>query len=79
MPVTIDWDNDAHTALLMTFSGRWTWDDVYKASDRSNRELLVSIDHRVDIILDFHTQFQLADAGAVAHPHPLEHSQRKSG
>lgn len=51
MPITVRWDDDAHTLIYYVVSGSWTWDefdiiyaDVFKMLD--------SVTHKVHAIVD---------------------------
>src|SRR5689334_8333352 len=52
MPVINTWDNDEKTIIRMEVSGRWTWDEMYQASE-SGFAMLDSVAHTVYPILDF--------------------------
>ncbi|NWF68280.1 MAG: hypothetical protein HXY40_04280 [Chloroflexi bacterium] len=52
MPVTVQWDDDAHTIIYFRLTAPWSWDD-YEHGDQQVRALLDSVNHTVDIILDF--------------------------
>src|SRR5690348_4176726 len=51
MPVQLDWENDAQTVVHMEFIGQWTWEEAYNGS-RIGFEMLESVDHRVNVIID---------------------------
>jgi hypothetical protein len=52
MSITVTWDNPAKTALRYEFADRWQWDDFKKAF-RQAQQMLASVGHIVDVIVDF--------------------------
>ncbi|MEO8607692.1 MAG: hypothetical protein ABI690_07430 [Chloroflexota bacterium] len=54
MPITVEWANAERTVLLYRVTEHWTWDDFHSAN-QTTHDLLVSIDHPVDLICDFST------------------------
>lgn len=51
MPITVDWDDEAHTIIRYTFQSPWTWAEYRAAIDRA-WELARSVDHPTDTITD---------------------------
>lgn len=51
MPVSVQWDNGGITAILYTFSGRWSWDE-FRAAWQEGRALVSSVSHPVASILN---------------------------
>jgi hypothetical protein len=51
MAIRPSWENAAKTVITFEFEGRWTWDDLYHASDLATT-MLHEVDHTVDFILD---------------------------
>lgn len=51
MPISIVWDDEAHTIMRHVVVGQWTWQD-YKAIIVQSQAKLVNVDHRVDVIAD---------------------------
>src|SRR5262245_57269342 len=51
MSVSTRWNNPQHTALLLTFTAPWTWDDFEQVS-QSIESAFASVDHTVDLIID---------------------------
>jgi hypothetical protein len=51
MPITAMWENEDRRIVVITCSGRWTWDEVYAVNDQIN-EMVKRVDHRTDTILD---------------------------
>lgn len=52
MPITAQWDNPQQTIIHYHFENRWTWDELYRAVN-TGRVYQDSVNHRVDIILNF--------------------------
>jgi hypothetical protein len=63
MPIVTVWDNDDKTVLRHVYEGAWTWND-FKANLVRCREILNSINHSVDLIIDTRNGRTLPD-GAV--------------
>src|SRR5215207_1534292 len=51
MTIQVRWDNDAHTAVLVTFDGRFTWDEFERAWGETSA-LYETVDYPVDTIYD---------------------------
>jgi hypothetical protein len=51
MGISVIWDNDAKTVILMTFEGRWTWEELTEAVVICNG-MVESVSHHVHYILD---------------------------
>ncbi|GAB4516107.1 MAG: hypothetical protein OHK0046_20790 [Anaerolineae bacterium] len=52
MPLTAEWDNEEKTVILLTFSGRWSLDELYFLLDdiiRLSDEVPHMVDHIVDV------------------------------
>jgi hypothetical protein len=54
MPIIVEWANPERTVLLYRVVQQWTWDDFHAANQQSH-DLLVSVEHPVDLICDFST------------------------
>jgi hypothetical protein len=54
MPIFVEWANPEHTVLLYVVTEHWTWDDFHGANQVTH-DLLLSVDHPVDLICDFST------------------------
>ena len=54
MGIQVNWDNDEKTVLCHVYDGVWTVTDFYVAVDKS-RQLLLSVGHPVDLIIDMRT------------------------
>ena len=63
MPVNAVWDDEAKTIVRLDYIGKWTWDDVYVATEAMN-EMMKSVSHPVSII---HNMFDSAGipSGAI--------------
>jgi hypothetical protein len=51
MPYQVTWDDEEQTIAVQTYSGTATMKDYYQAIDES-AQLLSSVDHTVDLIMD---------------------------
>jgi hypothetical protein len=51
MAIQVQWANPEQTAIHLKMERGWTWDDLYGAIQRSD-DLLTSVPHRVDLIID---------------------------
>jgi len=51
MGIRVMWDNSERTIIRYEFETRWSWGDLYAASDEGTA-LLDSVGHRVDFIAD---------------------------
>lgn len=51
MPVSVEWDNDAHSIIRLVFEGQWGLDDLYPALDTLYEEIGAE-QHIVDVIAD---------------------------
>ncbi|NWF68279.1 MAG: hypothetical protein HXY40_04275 [Chloroflexi bacterium] len=75
MPVSVSWDNDAHSIIHFQMSAPWTWDE-YRSADEQAQRLMDAATHKVDIILDFSGGMHLPSsdlkyvrrAGQLTHP-----------
>lgn len=54
MPIHTFWDDDACTILRVTFTGRWTWEDL-RESNLSKYAMCMESPHRVDLVNDMRT------------------------
>jgi hypothetical protein len=52
MPVSTTWDNEAKNTVLVTYSTKWTWDELYAAMDRLNA-MTDTVEGTVDVIQDW--------------------------
>jgi hypothetical protein len=63
MNIDVNWDNETKTIIRYLYKNGWNWDD-YFAAIKSAGELLDTVDHKVDIIMDFHNA-NLIPQGAI--------------
>ncbi len=79
MGILVEWDNEARTAIRMTYGNTWNWRDHFLALDAVN-SLLATVAHPVDLILDLYHSMPLPDSTAwnVTHPSRRLH-ERWSG
>lgn len=52
MSVAVVWDDNEKSTIRFVFEGSWTIDELYVAFDEQTR-MLDSVDHQVDVIVDF--------------------------
>lgn len=65
MPITHDWDNEAHSAYCMVLSGKdWTWPDMSKTIREIYRSL-GEVEHQVNMMIWF--QDSLPSGNVLAH------------
>jgi hypothetical protein len=77
MPITVRWDDDAHTRIYYVFSASWQWDDfdivyadVYKMLD--------TVNHRVHAIVDIR-QSRLLPQDTLTQMRRLTYQQHANG
>jgi hypothetical protein len=58
MGVEVRWDDDEQTLLRIDVTGRWKWDDVYKALE-GIKPLIMSVSHTVNLISVMHQSSHL--------------------
>jgi hypothetical protein len=51
MPVHAYWDDTEKTILVVSFEGRWTWDE-YEQMRGTALAMMDSVDHPIDIVYD---------------------------
>lgn len=51
MTIEVTWIDDTHTGILVDFRGKWTWDDLRAANEKSS-ELIKSVTYPVDTVND---------------------------
>lgn len=64
MNIRAAWDNEDNTILRYEFLKGWSWNDLYQAFEIGN-SLLDSVEHRVDVIMDFTNASLFAPSGAI--------------
>ena len=66
MTIAVAWDNEKKTIIRYEFQKGWSWDEVdpaFKIADG----LMSSVDHKVDVIMDFSPSSLLVPKGALTH------------
>lgn len=53
MPISVSWDDEEKTVILLDFSGQWTWTD-YDGARVATNATLDTVAHPVAMIVDFH-------------------------
>lgn len=66
MPITMEWDNEAKTISYMKFTKPWIWDEFYIASHKGY-QMTESVEHKVNIIMDFTESGGMLPPSAVTH------------
>lgn len=51
MPVTVDWNNESQSILLVTHEAHWTWEEMFQAYQNGLLKVR-SVSHPVHIIID---------------------------
>ena len=51
MPITVRWDDDAHTRIYYVFSGAWKWEE-FDALYGEVYQMLDTVKHKVHAIVD---------------------------
>ena len=51
MPISVEWDNAQHTAILFIYQRPWTWHE-FDAAVEKTLALASTTDHKVDVIFD---------------------------
>lgn len=51
MPIHVQWDNNTHTILRITYEGEWERDDLIQAVDQLT-VMITSVQHPVDMVID---------------------------
>ncbi|MEZ4668198.1 MAG: hypothetical protein R3E39_09815 [Anaerolineae bacterium] len=68
MPVTVQWDTDSNSAIIYTISEHWTWDEV-RAAWNAGRDLVSSVPHKVDFILNLEHSIGIPSGSLVKSDH----------
>jgi hypothetical protein len=78
MGISINWTDDTHRCVHVIYGSGWTWDEFF-VTDGAAKEMLSSIAHKSDFILDLQeavtppnivTQFPKFVRGAASLTHP---------
>lgn len=64
MKINVAWDNDEKTILYYQFEKGWSWNDLREIFSEGYT-MLDSVDHRVDVIMDFSEASMFAPSGAI--------------
>ena len=51
MGINVAWTNPTQTVIKLDFQRGWTWDDLYAAIQQAD-QLITSVNHNVDLIID---------------------------
>ncbi len=60
MAIRLLWENESRTIIRMEVVGRWTWNEMFQASQQGYA-MLETVDHIVDPIIDFRQSEGLPD------------------
>jgi hypothetical protein len=60
MPVSVIWDNEEQTTIRYIFEGRWTLDELFAVMEQED-QMMTSVEHMVDIIVDFQNSGTVPD------------------
>ncbi len=60
MPVSVIWDNEEQTIIRYVFEGRWTLDELFVVMEQED-QMIASVEHMVDIIVDFQNSGTVPD------------------
>lgn len=64
MNIDVQWDNDAKTIIRYVYRNGWNWNDYFSAINGA-AELLDTVKHPVDIVMDFRNANMLPQ-GAIS-------------
>ena len=57
MPITVSWLDEEKTIVLQVYTGRWTWDEFYQATQVTTAKMMKSTNQTVHIFADYtHSQ-----------------------
>ncbi|MFN8529517.1 MAG: hypothetical protein U0670_12970 [Anaerolineae bacterium] len=77
MPIAVYWEDETKQVIRWKFDGKWTWEDVYKAS-RDAIDLRAGMTEPVVVYVDQRNAANLVPSGAVHHLSNLIHMGRES-
>ena len=66
MSIEAAWINEDKTAILMTFDGKWTWDDAYDIMS-TVQTMAETVDHTVHLISDLRKSGPLPTGMSITH------------
>lgn len=49
--IQVDWANDGHTIIELSFQHGWTWPELHKAIQQAD-DLITSVTHPVNLVID---------------------------
>lgn len=75
MNIKVFWDNDAQTIMRYQFFKGWSWADLRNIFDEGYA-LLDTVDHPVDVIMDFSEASIFAPSGAINQARHVSNNQR---
>ncbi len=52
MPIQVSWYNESKTAIYLTFTDPWTWED-FTVADKKGTEMMEGLNHEVSFLADF--------------------------
>lgn len=64
MGIMVEWDNPEHTVIRFIYTGQWSVDDLFSATQES-RVMMDSVNHRVHGIIDMRSS-KLVPNGALS-------------
>lgn len=70
MSVIVEWDHEEAAVVRQTFTGKWTWNELYTSLQEVDR-LIRSVDHPVFLLIDMRKSMVLP-SGALAHVRTLD-------
>jgi hypothetical protein len=65
MPVRVSWDDEKQSVVRMEFTGKWSWDEMYKATEESVK-LRKSKSYQCALIMDMMDGMHIP-SGALTH------------
>jgi hypothetical protein len=66
MTIEVNWEDEAHTVVLLEFKGALTWKDYDDGVDKTYA-LMRTVDHKVDVISFMHPTVRLPKGDAISH------------
>jgi hypothetical protein len=77
MPITVRWDDVAHTRIFYTVTGAWTWEEFYSVYE-DVYEMLDTVNHTVHAIADIRDS-KLLPSDTLTQMRRLTFQQHKNG
>jgi hypothetical protein len=75
MKINVSWDNDAKTILHYKFAAGWSWNDLREIFNEGY-QMLSTVDHPVDVIMDFTEAAMFAPSGAIGQARHVANNPR---